>query len=219
MAGFRTQGPLSEELLVIEETRGVHGRHAVQGPIGAGSGGQHKSVTTGSTLSGWPRDITWKEFREINSRPEGEEEDAEIKVDITQPKKINIKRDHDTDELYLSSYTAKIKVTRKKSWAVKGEKTDALLAHEQVHFDIAGLAGRDMVRKLAALRTSSADELQAEVSTIIQKSDDEMSRISDLYDSFNETDHGRKHAAQDRWEHHIHHLIEANLPLSPVGHG
>ncbi|MCU7937638.1 MAG: ferric iron reductase [Candidatus Thiodiazotropha sp. (ex Dulcina madagascariensis)] len=45
-------------------------------PVGAGA----STAQAGPTLSGWPRQLAWSDFRDIQSRPQGESEDARISI-------------------------------------------------------------------------------------------------------------------------------------------
>jgi predicted secreted Zn-dependent protease len=87
-----------------------------------------------------------------------------------------------------------------------------LLAHEQVHFDITGLSGRDMVREMLALRARTTDELQREVNRITQRYQELADHLTEQYDR--ETDHSRNADQQKRWATHIKYCIDNDKPLS-----
>jgi hypothetical protein len=94
---------------------------------------------------------------------------------------------------------------------VANQKSDTLLAHEQGHFDITGLVARDLVKALAALRVSTTDELQREVSRLFEAYDAWANSLSKQYDD--ETDHGRNVKTQTDWESRIKTAIQQGTSL------
>lgn len=99
-----------------------------------------------------------------------------------------------------------------KSWALPSVKTmpkadqDALLKHEQGHYNVVALLARDMFIELMQLKgasmASSAD-VAKEVQAIHTRYGNLAQPLQDLYDSKTETDHGRDKAKQTKWEGYI----------------
>jgi predicted secreted Zn-dependent protease len=112
----------------------------------------------------------------------------------------------------LPNYPAKLEVVVDDTWVVSGTKSDELLAHEQVHFDITGLSGRDMVREMIALRAKTVAELQREVTRITQRYQQLANDLTEKYDR--ETNHSRNPDQQKRWATHIKNCIDSDKPLS-----
>jgi Bacterial protein of unknown function (DUF922) len=104
-------------------------------------------------------------------------------------------------------FEAKVKVffDCEKSWVKGGQGSDALLAHEQLHFDIAELIARRLRQTLQALESPCAlgDE---GIKKIAQKSREVLSKFQDQYD--NETIHGEDKVAQARWAGKVHQEME-----------
>src|SRR5437764_792825 len=83
------------------------------------------------TLVGWPRQVTWSEFREVNVAPDGAAESAQIDSNLQMPSEHRIVTDQ--GQLRLSGFRATLSVKRSDSWVVKSQKSATLLAHEQGH--------------------------------------------------------------------------------------
>ncbi|MGH8498652.1 MAG: DUF922 domain-containing protein [Methylococcales bacterium] len=167
--------------------------------------------TGGPSLSGWPRKIAWNEFRDIGSRPAGESEDAQISVEMS-PGKVNIEKEN--GQFKLGKVTFKMIVKKSESWVVKNQKSDALKAHEQGHYDIAGLFYRDLMTMLGNLRTSSVDDLGSETNRLMAEYDQLADTLSDQYDSLTETNHGLNATRQQVWEKRIQDCIQNGTQLT-----
>ena len=95
------------------------------------------------------------------------------------------------------------------SWVLRGSKTEKLKKHEQIHYNISALAGRDLERDLKNLTADSPEEL-------VSKRDALNSQMQTLVDDMNKeydntilwgTDHGRIELHQGIWELHISKLM------------
>jgi hypothetical protein len=193
--------------------RGHHGHSRGHGtgrardprPLGA-----EAARSSGPQLSGWPRTIGWGEFQEVSSRPAGEDENAQIHSEVIQPDRVGIERDN--GRLRLAGYTVQVRLDREQSWVVTSQKTAELLAHEQRHFDITGLSARDLVSDLSAIRAANSEDLQREVTRIIQRQAQLADTLTTQYDT--QTDHGRNREAQSRWDAHLNALMQSGGRLS-----
>lgn len=108
-----------------------------------------------------------------------------------------------------SSINVRIEMNRNESWVLRDAKTDKLLKHEQLHYNISALGGRDLERELKKLSAETISEL-------VSKRDDLTAQIQSLIDEINDeydnrilwgTDHGRTELHQEFWEHHINKLM------------
>ena len=181
------------------------------GPVGMKGGGG----TCGGAprLRGWPRAISWRrDFpNEREERPSDEDEDAQIHPEAILDDDVSVCR---TDGRFrLGTFGVRLMIVAEDTWVVRSAKTDALLAHEQGHFDIGGLDARQVMQDLSALRTDTTEELQRLVSERIERSRTDAQAVSDRYDE--ETDHGRSADAQRRWETAIREAIEGGHALRP----
>jgi hypothetical protein len=163
----------------------------------------------GPTLEGWPRSITWKEFTKINKRPKGEVEDGQISVSLVHSK---LKVVEENNQYKLGEMEFKIKVKKSESWVVKSAITAELLAHEQGHYDIAGLCYRDFLAATRILWGDSRNELILEVSNLMDEHGQRAVNLSKQYDT--DTEHGRNQNQQQKWLKQIAASLESGLPLT-----
>ncbi len=211
MGGDRIPGPLSDLTDPLEDQQPPGAGFGLPGVVGL-DGGSAPPATGGPHLTGWPRQITWDGFPAVSSRPAGVDEDAQIHAEVVNPENVSATRED--GRWRLSAFTVRIRIIRDDSWVVTSQKTANLLAHEQGHFDITGLMGRDCAADLAALRARSADELQGEVNRILAHYRQWAQRLNDQYDD--ETNHSRNREAQQRWEGRIRAAAQNNTRLAPM---
>ena len=204
MGGGNSPGP---------ETGGHSGANTgVATHLGAGKPGPiaaKQGIQQNLTLTGWPRSITWDEFRELTQRPTGENEDALINpVTVggqAQPA-------HERGRWMLTELELEIVVNREETWVVLSQKSDALLSHEQGHFDIHGIiVGRDLIRALRGLRERSPARLRRAVRRTMQRHRRLGQRMTDDYDQ--NTQHGTNSTRQAAWEQQIRNAIDNNSAL------
>jgi hypothetical protein len=168
--------------------------------------------TGGPTLSGWPRQISWSEFREISSRPDGGSEDAQISVELQAERNVSVEREN--GQFKLGRVTFKIIVKRAESWVVGSQKSDTLRAHEQGHYDIVGLFYRDLMTALRNLRANSVADLGTETNRLMGEYDQLADAMSDKYDSVQETNHGVNTARQQAWEKQIRDCMQNGTKIT-----
>lgn len=82
------------------------------------------------------------------------------------------------------------------SWVMIDKYSPALLAHEQLHFDIAEVFARKLRRELAHLSYGPTD-YQEKMDMVFQRVLAEMEDIHNRYDR--ETDHGLNEETQEKW--------------------
>ncbi len=114
-----------------------------------------------------------------------------------------------------------------KSWVAAGGRTDAILAHEQIHFDLAHLealrATKRILRELgdrrftargpdeAAAAASARRAYDREIDRLTREAHETLARRNRQYDE--ETSHGANDAEQRRWAGMIdRELREAGVP-------
>lgn len=158
-------------------------------------------------ITGWTRNIRWSEFDERSARPAGESEDAYIEYSMD----LNYGWTTDAGRTLLSSIDILIEVTSA-SWVVGSERSDELLAHEQGHFDVAGLVYRQMGKDLSDLRAGSERALKSRVARIKREANRRALQLNRRYDS--DTDHGTLDVRQQAWENLIRDCINSNTPLT-----
>lgn len=179
------------------------------GPVGldSGSGGPASLV-----LNGWPRALTWDDFRELGSRPADAagDENAQIHSDVNQPGRVRVSREDGQPR--VSSLSVTISIVRADTWVVRSAKTAELLSHEQGHYDITGLSGRDMGNEILAARAGTIEDLQQQITDIIERYRQQAQELNTRYDT--ETGGGRNRDAQRRWDERIRGSISGGTPFS-----
>jgi hypothetical protein len=103
-----------------------------------------------------------------------------------------------------------VEVERSLMWSVKADRSDALLQHEQGHYDIVALLGRDLYQELTGWdagtkprRFRTETDLKDEVARVLRRYRKHAvdlagsSRVVGLYDK--KTVHGANAKAQEQW--------------------
>jgi hypothetical protein len=183
---------------------------SAHGPAGVHTGVHGGGAQAAARVTGWPRNLTWSDFPEVSSAADGSDENAQIHAEITQPTNVGVVHEH--GQVRISSLTVNLSVDRGDSWVVRSAKADDLLSHEQGHYDITGMMGRDMGGEIMAARASSAGELQTAVTAIIQRYRSLATSLNGRYDT--ETNHGRNRDAQARWDARIRGSIQSGARFS-----
>lgn len=86
------------------------------------------------------------------------------------------------------------------SWVKSGKHSPALLAHEQLHFDIAEVFTRKLRKQLNNIRFHHRD-YQQQIDETFEALLDEMDDIHTRYDR--ETEHGINATSQAKWNHMV----------------
>ena len=207
MGGGQVPGPTTIENRQAVDPPGPGVVRTQQAPVG---GNQPQSP--GPRLVGWPRKIEWREFTPLDERPPGEKEDAAIHSEGRPD--TDIRPQKENGRFRISAITIRLVVIREDTWVVKGKQSDTLLVHEQGHFDITGLVGRELGEALLAIRSESVPDLQREVNRIIEHYRDQAEKLTTQYDT--ETDHGRKPDEQERWNKKLDDCIKNGKRLAPA---
>jgi hypothetical protein len=146
----------------------------------------------GVTVQANPQQLSWDNFREVASLTNGEDAHIDVGFDISVANPRQIGGQWALAETFTITVTPRAKVLSSAS------KTAALLAHEQVHYDIGLLAGRAMGRALAAIRTASREALRTALNdTFTLHGVTRMGAIQVKYDT--DTNHSAIATEQTRW--------------------
>ena len=185
------------------------GSFGESGPVGLDTGGGGPASLV---VSGWPRSLTWDDFRELGSRPADAEgdENAQIHSDVNQPERVRVSREGGQQR--VSALTVTLSIIRADTWVVRSAKTPELLSHEQGHYDITGLTGRDMGNEILAARAGTLEDLQRQITGIIERTRQRARDLNARYDT--ETGGGRNRDAQRQWDERIRSSISNGTPFS-----
>ncbi len=148
-------------------------------------------------LSGFNHSVQWSEFRTVNQRPTGVEEDAHIKARWTytfstqQPGGANCR---------VTTATVSITVDRNHTWVLRGQESVNLLQHEQGHYDITAIGARDLYNQILNLTAALCSNINTQVRRLQQQIQTQVDQINRRYDT--RTNHGIT-AAQRTWDTNI----------------
>lgn len=174
-------------------------------------------------LNGFKYKVKWKDFTPRTSPPPGEDHYAFTTAKAVTKGELKAYKNSDDGKYYIksSSVVVEVKMVKSESWVLKDQQTDKLLKHEQLHYNISALGGRDLERGLLALSANSPaellnkrDELAAKIQSLINKTNKE-------YDNniLWGTDHGRLELNQDIWEMYLSKLMnDPNGELKSIYH-
>jgi hypothetical protein len=165
-------------------------------------------------VTGWPGSIRWKQFRVVDRSPDGDDFWAQTGATLEGSDQAQIGQEK--GQLRLVRFEVKVSLNATETWVVRGKQSDALLAHEQRHWDIAGLVAHEWRRSLEALRAANRDELAAGIQAIVERFQSKVDRLQVQYDD--ETQHGRAAGPQKEWDDLVRGCIQrgyAALPEPP----
>jgi hypothetical protein len=148
-------------------------------------------------LNGFDTRVTWLDFRNRSTRPPGVREDAEIEAASS----MSYRTIEENGVWSVASADAGVSPDRNQSWVLSSAKTDALLAHEQGHFDITALGAREVYNRILGVTGSSAADLRRTINSIKVSVQANIDQTNEQYDI--QTDHGNNTASQQRWEARI----------------
>jgi len=181
---------------------------------------------------GFPRKLTWNDFRTVEDPGEPFEALTYPQYEVTAWGFTAGSAPGDRRGAYfVDPFKVTVRLLADKSWARPSAKGNMrLLAHEQGHFDIIGLLARDIVRRVRALRVYGPELLNANDSRAgCRLLQEKVKRVLDranslrtalqtggiggepVYDS--DTDHGLDEKAQREWSQMLQHIKVHNLSL------
>ncbi len=164
------------------------------------------------SVQGFRYILSWEtDFNSVDNAPAGfSDRSARTKASVSLDNGLQARRDSKDTDYYFAPSTVivNIKAVKAESWVLSDKKSDKLLKHEQMHYNISALGGRDLERKILELRDADGkkllakkDELGKEIQTLIDK-------INKDYDGeLLGTNHGQKDAEQSKWELHLTNLM------------
>ncbi len=158
------------------------------------------------------RPLTWDDFK--GHPPEGAEEGdeaAKIAMGLGYSFKVRTWKEGGKWKAHLTEVTTTNTMKRSESWVVPGEKTPALLNHEQKHFDLNEVYRRLLdaaLQKLVCNLEATGDTEEEAKANLEKKLDEALApfrkkceEVQEQYDR--ETDHGRNAEKQAEWDKRI----------------
>jgi len=151
------------------------------------------------TMTGFDHRVRWDEFTSRDTRPAGIHEDAQIRTRTVsggfqshQPRGENCR---------VTNVSIGLSVERSQTWVIDGRQSDALLRHEQGHYDIVALGTREMHDRVLAITAPRC----ADINGIAQRIQREIQAAIDAFDARYDTRtaHGTDAAVQQTWDTRI----------------
>lgn len=165
----------------------------------------------GSQMTGLFRKLAWSDFSgtQPSSNPHNMVAQAAPEFSVTGASTQSVGKGASQSWQLGDTVTVTIKFDSAKSWVLplvsqmsQADK-DALLKHEQGHYDLVALLARDCFIELMQLkgaRLSSSAVVAQEVQSIHGRYGALAQPLQDLYDGKSQTDHGRDKAKQTVWD-------------------
>jgi hypothetical protein len=190
-----------------------------------------------SRLENLIRTLTWNDFprRSVTPAPGQTIHVALTAVDIhptlPNPTIIPVPGSRPTVYQLSDNVVVKVEYVRANSWVSDWVFTqpqsfqDHLLNHEQGHYNLTALVARDLFVDLMLLKQQRFASSAAGINAIrpiiapLQTQPHISQRISDLYDSANETRNGHDHPAQQRWDGYIRTAFTTARPSGTTAPG
>src|SRR5207302_8660688 len=160
-------------------------------------------------LFGWPKTIHWTDFgTPVSSVPTsytGSHTDCHIEIDIdfSWSGTVRVKPGGD---FQLKDVKVEVKIDSGGTWVLTGVPTASnqakVLKHEQGHYNIAGIAARDVERALKKLRNADSSALEADANSTANSIVGDGQTEEVTYDDVaanGGTDHGNDATQQAMW--------------------
>ena len=143
------------------------------------------------------RKLSWQDFK--GNPREGSKFSAESSLQISYGLKIS-----EQSGVTNFSFTVDCYFERQDSWVKPEKKTDALLNHEQLHFDIAEYFSRKLRREFQQ-NSFTIQNYKSKSTAIFDKNFAEYKSQQRAYDE--ETHHGSKPEEQAQWDERVRGLL------------
>lgn len=147
-----------------------------------------------------PTLLAWTDFSPVNALPDGSGEDAQTATKMSPLS--GIRPVSAQGSFSLPDLTLTVGLDRAQTLVVRtASKTDALLKHEQGHYDITVLTIRALGRELEQLSVDSPHALGQQVMDAVSKHQKRADALEQKYDD--DTHGSRDQKAQDSWNQAI----------------
>jgi Bacterial protein of unknown function (DUF922) len=142
--------------------------------------------------------VSWSDFKELSSRPQGVKEDAQIHPEMAFR---NFQVGKDGNAVIIKDVEIDIELVASDCWVVRTAKSNDLLKHEQGHFDILAICARELYAALLAIRATSTRDLQKQLDKEKNRLGKQVKIDDARYDT--KTNHGLNQAVQQAWDQKI----------------
>jgi len=153
------------------------------------------------SLTNFNKILTWNDFTKLPAKPPRKFEEASISVtwdfDASFGRKGNA--------IIIASYTVNVFLVAQGCWVVAataaGPKSAELLKHEQGHFDIMAIGGREFHDRLGKLSADTEEALNKKITELREEIESKSDVVDQRYDTA--TNHSINTAVQQTWDQKI----------------
>ena len=143
-----------------------------------------------------PHGVTWAHYREVATSPDGF--DASTGYEMTARFSIS----GSPGQMRATSVNAVVRLMPADSWVLAGRRATQLLLHEQLHYVMATLVGREMERELGEVTGMNGSAVQRAVNQLIAEKNARALEIGAAYDD--DTEHVTDAHQQAAWATRVH---------------
>src|SRR5262249_31636841 len=167
-------------------------------------------------MTGWPRALTWDDFPVAKRVPRALPRDAVAWIKPAFRYSFIAVRT-ELGRFVTANVRVEVFVVREHTGVLRRRRGRYVLKHEQGHFDIAGLCGRELCAALLQLEAQSPQELTARAEELLRHTAGRVNGLNRLYDSLlGGTCRGLNPLGQWRWNRRLDEAIARWKPLPPV---
>jgi hypothetical protein len=148
--------------------------------------------------------LTWNDFRGSKSNDKTHEV-----INVYKDGEVDAARSRSAIALYFqcqgnkANHVIRAEFEKNNSWYNPNYKTQAVLNHEQLHFDITEIFARKLKAKIASLKNQCD---KSSVGRVYQANDDAYVEYEKQYDI--ETSHGVNSQKQGEWDNKVQGLLQ-----------
>ena len=161
-------------------------------------------------LEGHEETLAWQDFQAAPpAKHSGDEAQTEARFDMQYDYEWD--DDHKHQGYRVDHVQVTVTLDRPSMWSVKASRTDALLKHEQGHYDIVALIARDLFNELTGWESAkppkrfhketdlknAADRLRRQATALAARLSGTSTSVG-VYDK--QTKHGQDAKAQEQWD-------------------
>jgi len=169
-------------------------------------------LAMGIQLEGWPRQLSWEDFRNLPFAPVGVP-DHSAEIGSTFLPAPGLAPDSRGGRWRFLQGGVEVQMDSARSWVKEEGRRPDVLSHEQCHLDITGLAAREWVERLQTIDAPSAREAVAEAERSYREMHEKMRLVQRLYDH---ATRGHESALLE-WQERIARLTRRNEHLPEPG--
>lgn len=165
-------------------------------------------------LLGWPRQLSWDDFRNLRKAPVGRPQNAAmIASRFRTPEGEPLVPTERDGRWRFERIVVRVEMDSGHSWVSEEHRSDAVLAHEQAHLDITGLAAREWIERVQQIEARSRSEALDEAERSYRSIHEKLRLVQRLYD------HGSygSREEQGEWLDRIARLTRNGEPLPEPG--